>query len=84
MGMLDSETARDLIKPHMAVVCSDDDEFATVDQIEGHGAIKLAKDDSGQHHYIPLDWVTSVDDKVHIDRPGTQAMREWTTTPPKQ
>ena len=38
-------------------------------------AIKLAKDDDGQHHYIPLDWVTSVDDKVHVDRPGKQAMQ---------
>jgi len=45
-------------------------------------AIKLAKDKSGQHHYIPLSWVSSVDDKIHIDRPGDQAMREWSTTPP--
>jgi hypothetical protein len=82
--MLDSETARDLIKPHMPVVCSEDDQFATVDHIEGHSSIKLAKDEDGQHHYIPLDWVTSVDDKVHIDRPGSQAKREWSTTPPKQ
>jgi hypothetical protein len=82
--MLDSNTARDLIKPHMPVVCSNDGQFATVDHIEGHGSIKLAKDDTGQHHYIPLEWVTSVDDKVHIDRPGQQAMSEWTTTPPKQ
>ena len=28
--------------------------------------------------------VTAVDDQVHLDRPGSQAMREWTTTPPKQ
>ena len=82
--MLDSETARDLIKAHMPVVCSEDGQFATVDHIEGRSSIKLAKDDAGQHHYIPLEWVTSVDDKVHIDRPGQQAMREWTTTPPKQ
>jgi hypothetical protein len=45
-------------------------------------AIKLKKDQSGQHHYIPLSWVTAVDDKVHVDRPGTQAMREWSTEPP--
>jgi hypothetical protein len=57
--MLDSDTANELIKPHMAVVCSE----------------------NGQHHYIPLAWVTSVDDNVHVDRPGKQAMQEWTTTP---
>ena len=43
--------------------------------------IKLSKDANGRHHYIPLTWVTSVDDKVHIDRPGEQAMKEWSTTP---
>ena len=82
--MLDAVTAKDLIKPHMPVVCSENGEFATVDGIEGHSSIKLTKDDSGQHHYIPLDWVTAVDDKVHIDRPGTQAMHEWTTKPPRE
>lgn len=79
--MLDSETAKGLIKPHMPVVCSNDGQFAVVDHIEGLDFIKLAKDEHGQHHYIPLTWVTSVDDKVHVDRPGDQAMREWTTTP---
>jgi hypothetical protein len=80
--MLDSKTATTLIKPHMPVVCSNDGQFATVDHLEGTDSIKLSKDKSGQHHYIPLEWVTSVDDKVHIDRPGDQAMREWKTEPP--
>jgi hypothetical protein len=81
--MLDSETAKSLIKPHMPVVCSNNGQFAVVDHVEGRDHIKLTKDASGQHHYIPLIWVTSVDDKVHVDRPGDQAMREWTTTPSK-
>lgn len=80
--MLDSTTAQDLIKPHMPVVCSEDGQFATVDHLEGTDMIKLSKDKNGQHHYIPLAWVQSVDDKVHVDRPGDQAMREWSTTPP--
>lgn len=67
------------IKPHTPVVCSKDGQFATVDHMEGQDVIKLAKDENGQHHYIPLSWVTSVDDKVHIDRPGPQAMQEWAT-----
>jgi hypothetical protein len=82
--MLDAVTARDLIKPHMPVVCSENGQFATVDHVEGHSSIKLAKDDGGHHHYIPLDWVTSVDDKVHIDRPSSQAMTEWTDNPPRE
>jgi hypothetical protein len=79
--MLDSLTAKEMIKPEMPVVCSENGQFATVDHIEGTEFIKLTKDKSGQHHYIPLAWVTSVDDKVHVDRPGDQAMREWSTTP---
>ncbi len=70
------------IKPHMPVVCSKNKQFATVDHLEGQNAIKLSKDGSGEHHFIPMEWVTLVDDKVHVDRPGDQAMREWTTTPP--
>lgn len=70
------------IKPHLAVVCSDDAQFAIVDHMEGADTIKLAKDDKGRHHYIPMKWVTSVDDKVHIDRPGAQAMKEWTEMAP--
>jgi hypothetical protein len=68
------------IREHMPVVCSNNGQFGTVDKVEGD-SIKLTKDQSGQHHYIPTSWVTSVDDKVHVDRPGEQAMREWSTTP---
>ena len=68
------------IKPHMPVVCSKDKQFATVDHIDGQ-SLKLSRDDNGQHHYIPLAWVKSVDDKVHIDRPGKEAMKDWTTAP---
>lgn len=71
------------IKEHMPVVCSNDGQFAVVDHMEGATSIKLAKDTKGQHHYIPLSWVRSVDTKVHVDRPGDQAMREWSTSVPK-
>lgn len=77
--MLDSVTAKELIKPAMPVVCSENGQFATVDHVEGSDLIKLARDASGKHHFIPLTWVTSVDDKVHIDRTGDQAMKEWTS-----
>ena len=82
--MLDSTTAKDLIKPDMPVVCSENGQFASVDHLEGTTQIKLKKDKNGVHHYIPLSWVASVDEKVHVDRPGDQAMQEWTTTPSKE
>lgn len=70
------------ITPKMPVVCSEDGQFAVVDHMAGRENIKLAKDKEGQHHYIPLKWVVSVDDKVHVDRPGKQAMQEWSSSPP--
>lgn len=71
------------IKPKLPVVCSEGGQFAVVDHMQGKETIKLQKDKTGEHHFIPLSWVTSVDDKVHIDRPGEQAMKEWSTTSPK-
>ena len=70
------------IKDHMPVVCSDGGQFATVDHLDKGDTVKLTKDDQGNHHWIPLDWVTRVDEHVHVDRPGDQAMQEWSTTPP--
>ena len=79
--MLDSTTANDLIKPHMPVVCSDNKLCGIVDHVEGWSSIKLTMDQTGTHHYIPLDWVSFVDDKVHIDRSGSEATQQWTTEP---
>ena len=82
--MLEAETAKELIRPHMIVVSSENDEVATVDEVEGMNLIKLAKDEDGAHHYIPLAWVTSVDDRVHVDRPTAQIRRQWTTHPDRE
>jgi len=79
--MLDSVTAEGLINPGMPVVDADDADCGVVDHLEGRDLIKLRKDDRGQHHYIPLTWVQAVDDKVHLDRSGDQARREWKTAP---
>jgi hypothetical protein len=70
------------IKNHMPVVCSKDGQFGEVDHTDSGNSIKLMKDKSGQHHWIPMSWVTRVDDKVHVDRPGDQAMKEWMTAAP--
>jgi hypothetical protein len=70
------------IREHMPVVCSNGQQFATVDHLDAGDTIKLTKDDRGQHHWIPVGWVTRVDSHVHVDRPGDQAMREWMSSPP--
>jgi hypothetical protein len=70
------------VKPDMPVVCSQGGQFATVDHMEGQDSIKLQRDDSGKHHYIPLSWVTSTENgTVKVDRPGDQAMEDWSEQP---
>jgi len=74
-------TDTSMIKEHMPVVCKDGNQFAMVDHVDGN-SIKLTRDEQGNHHWIPADWVDHVDDQVHLNRPADQAMREWSTTPP--
>lgn len=70
------------IKSDMPVVCSLDGQFAEVDHMEGSDSIKLKRDKTGQHHYIPLSWVVSTNDgKVKVDRSGEEAMQKWSTSP---
>ena len=78
--MIDLTTAQALIHENMPVVSSQNGQFAVVDHMEGAKVIKLNKDDSGQHHYIPLAWVTSIDDKVHVDRTEDEVMKAWATS----
>ncbi len=70
------------IRPGMRVVCSRDAQFGVVDHVQGPDTIKLQRDANGVHHYIPMRWVTRVDDAIHVDRPGEQAMRDWSTEAP--
>ena len=71
------------IRPHMPVVCSNGGQFATVDHTDPGDTIKLTKDEQGQHHWIPMSWVTHVDEHVHVDRPGEQAMQAWSSEAPE-
>lgn len=77
--MIDSATAN-LIQENMPVLGSDNGQLAVVDHLEGDNAIKLTKDGTGQHHYIPLAWVTSVDEAVHLDRTGAELIQGWATS----
>ena len=65
------------IKPNMPVLCSKNEKFAEVDQMEGDKTIKLKKDKYGQHHFVPLSWVLSTDNQqVKLDRPSEQAIND--------
>ena len=73
----------DHIKPDMPIVCSEGGQFATVDRLVGPSTIKVNKDGVGQHHFIPVSWVLSIENgKVNVDRPVDQAMQNWSTLSP--
>jgi len=67
--------------PNTPVMDSSNSQLGVVDRVEGTDSIKLNKDATGVHHFIPVSWVRSVDFKVRLDRPRAQVMREWTTAP---
>jgi hypothetical protein len=72
------------IREHMDVLGSDGAHVGTVDKIEGQ-TIKLARNDpnaQGSHHWIPIDWVQSVDQVVHLSKPSADATRNWQTAAP--
>jgi hypothetical protein len=68
------------IKEHMEVLGSDSQHVGTVDHLEGGNRIKLTKSDTksgGQHHFISIDWVAKVDDKVRLKKTAKDAMAQW-------
>jgi len=71
------------IREHMEVIGSCGNHLGTVDRVEGN-SIKLAKSDpsaGGQHHWVPVDWVDHVDQRVHLNKDCGQAKREWKSSP---
>lgn len=62
------------IREHMEVVGSDGAAIGKVDSLDGE-QIKVSRAGSpdGHHHYVPLGWVSRVDDKVHLDRDAAAA-----------
>ena len=71
------------IPEHAEVVGSDGAHVGTVDHVD-KGEIKLTKKDpeaGGLHHYIPVDFVQSVEGgTVRLDRPAEEVKREWSTS----
>ncbi|HEX5847438.1 MAG TPA: DUF2171 domain-containing protein [Rhodoplanes sp.] len=66
------------IREHMEVVGADEEHVGTVDG----GQIKLTKSDpvtGGEHHFIPLAWVDTVDEKVRLSMDAEEAIADWET-----
>lgn len=65
------------VQEHMKVVGSDGQEVGTVDHLDGD-RIKLTRDSSGQHHFLPVDCIASVTEgQVRLSMPAMQAKRQW-------
>jgi hypothetical protein len=72
-------TTTDQITEHMEVLGSDGHHVGKVDHVLGQD-IELAKLDIGsglKHHLIPVSWVASVDDKVHLSLTKDEAKAGW-------
>lgn len=71
------------ISEHMEVIASCGTCVGKVDHVEGK-SIKMTKNDppaGGQHHFIPADWVESVDQQVHLKKNSEEVFKGWTTEP---
>lgn len=67
------------IRARMDVISSCGRRIGTVDHIEG-GLIKLTNSDptaAHEHHFIPLSWVESVDDRVQLNKDAKEATDGW-------
>jgi len=67
------------VSEHQEVVGSDGEHVGTVDKVKGDRILltKNDKDAGGQHHSFPSSWITSVDDKVTLNRSAADAKQAW-------
>lgn len=66
------------IREHMNVIASCGKKVGVVDGVEVN-SIKLTRKDSpdDQHHFIPLSWISHVDNQVHLNRNSKEATEGW-------
>jgi hypothetical protein len=68
------------IQKHMDVVSSQNEPLGSVDHIQG-SELKLVRDVLGQHHFVPIAWIASIDDKIHLTRSAEEVERLWAGEP---
>jgi hypothetical protein len=71
------------IKADMPVTTAQAEHVALVDHLVSDDVIKLKKDDSGKHHYIPVSWVISTEGGiVKTNRTLEQMTQDWADVQP--
>lgn len=73
----------DKLRTGMRVLDTEGVRLGVVNRIVGETTVRLKKDEKGIPHFIPLAWVTAVDESVHVDRSLVEARLQWTTEAPK-
>jgi hypothetical protein len=71
------------IRADMEVYGSCGNRLGTVERIDGDG-IKMTRHGplaAGEHHWLPLDCVASVDEAVHLNLPCETAVMRWSAEP---
>ena len=72
------------IHEHMEVIASCGKHVGVVDHMEGN-LVKLTKSDptsGGSHHFIPLEWVATVDQQLHLNKNSEEVFRDWKSDEP--
>ena len=71
------------IREHIPVIASCGMRIGTVDRVEG-SSIKLTKSAPaahGEHRYIPMNWVKSVNENVRLNKNSDEVEQEWQSEP---
>jgi len=66
------------IREEMDVIASCGKKIGVVDHLEA-GTIKLTRNDSPDnlHHYLPANWVSKVDTRVHLNKNSRETELDW-------
>ena len=66
------------IEEEMEVIASCGKKIGVVHEVHGN-SLKLSRKGSpdNQHHYIPLSWISELDDQIHLNKNSKEAVEGW-------
>jgi len=66
------------IREKMSVLDARGNHVGVVDRVHNESEIRLSRADSpdGLYHYIPLDWIATIDRSIHLKRSSAEVVRD--------
>jgi len=66
------------IEEEMEVIASCGKKIGVVYEVQGN-SLKLSRKGSpdNQHHYIPLSWISELDDQIHLNKNSKEVIEGW-------